>query len=598
MPGKLFKDCVFVSLPKSVASSVTKFKKQIYIKNGAAVKPSVTVKDISSVTHILVDYEKLNTKHSILSSINCNRTFVEKFDENKNAFRAYIEQLQQIPFIKEEWVNSCIERRKLLSYKSYAISMAREIDEEYKSIINSYDNGLSRKRAINVSDTDDDEQSSSAYISKHRQKRQKQESQPQPQQKKISEISEKIRSPGWIETVLNRKLLGPESLKSNPNLPVITALNELRNEYNALGDDYRVKGYDAATNALLLSVDAFITTAKAASKLQGIGPSIASKIEEFYQTGKIKVIEEIRSNPDLQILKTLNKIYGVGPKISKDWFEKKNIKGIEDVIANEAELKLNDSQKWGLKYFDDWQKHIPRNVSKMHFSFITNICKQLDPEIEVYIMGSFRRGLRYSHDIDFIITRPGYSKNKLRDSRISLIIISTLQEKQYMKCILSASTLKYLTGATLIDAAELDEEFKKDPDFVAEQTICRRVDFLFVPWDELGAALMYFTGNNIFNRLTRQLAASKGFNLSNHGLFEKNYALLGSNPSSKQKGYGKRRRQDEQQESFNDSDVEDSSDEAKKKFLIESFDEKKIFGKIGVVWHEPEERNIGEYLRL
>jgi len=40
-----------------------------------------------------------------------------------------------------------------------------------------------------------------------------------------------------------------------------------------------------------------------------------------------------------------------------------------------------------------------------------------------------------------------------------------------------------------------------------------------VPWKERGAALIYFTGNDIFNRSLRLLASKKGMGLNQRGLF-------------------------------------------------------------------------------
>jgi DNA polymerase IV len=50
--------------------------------------------------------------------------------------------------------------------------------------------------------------------------------------------------------------------------------------------------------------------------------------------------------------------------------------------------------------------------------------------------------------------------------------------------------------------------------------IHRRLDLLFVPWQERGAALIYFTGNDVFNRSLRLLASKKGMGLNQRGLFK------------------------------------------------------------------------------
>ncbi|KAI9670535.1 MAG: hypothetical protein M1831_005755 [Alyxoria varia] len=48
----------------------------------------------------------------------------------------------------------------------------------------------------------------------------------------------------------------------------------------------------------------------------------------------------------------------------------------------------------------------------------------------------------------------------------------------------------------------------------------RLIDILLVPYPELGAALIYFTGNDIFNRSLRLLARKKGMRLNQRGLYK------------------------------------------------------------------------------
>lgn len=45
----------------------------------------------------------------------------------------------------------------------------------------------------------------------------------------------------------------------------------------------------------------------------------------------------------------------------------------------------------------------------------------------------------------------------------------------------------------------------------------RRIDILGVPFPELGAALIYFTGNDIFNRSLRLKARHMGYSLNQRG---------------------------------------------------------------------------------
>ncbi|KAG6879315.1 hypothetical protein C0992_003642 [Termitomyces sp. T32_za158] len=47
----------------------------------------------------------------------------------------------------------------------------------------------------------------------------------------------------------------------------------------------------------------------------------------------------------------------------------------------------------------------------------------------------------------------------------------------------------------------------------------RRIDFLTVPWTSRGAALLYYTGDDIFNRAIRMKANVLGYSLNQRGLF-------------------------------------------------------------------------------
>jgi DNA polymerase IV len=88
----------------------------------------------------------------------------------------------------------------------------------------------------------------------------------------------------------------------------------------------------------------------------------------------------------------------------------------------------------------------------------------------------------------------------------------------------------------------------------------RRLDLLFVPWKERGAALIYFTGNDIFNRSLRLLASKKGMGLNQRGLF--NNTLRGPGRVKITRGE-----------------------------LIASESEEEIFRILGVPWRPPELRN-------
>jgi len=93
----------------------------------------------------------------------------------------------------------------------------------------------------------------------------------------------------------------------------------------------------------------------------------------------------------------------------------------------------------------------------------------------------------------------------------------------------------------------------------APNPIWRRIDFLLVPESELGAALIYFTGDDIFNRSIRLLSSMKGMRLNQRGLYKD--VMRGPGRVKLNEGT-----------------------------LIEGADENKIFDALGVPWRPPEHR--------
>jgi DNA polymerase IV len=89
--------------------------------------------------------------------------------------------------------------------------------------------------------------------------------------------------------------------------------------------------------------------------------------------------------------------------------------------------------------------------------------------------------------------------------------------------------------------------------------VWRRIDFLVVAEVEYGAALIYFTGDDIFNRSMRLLAGTKGMRLNQRGLYK-----------DVMRGPG--------QVKLADGD------------LVEGADERKIFEILKVPWRPPEQR--------
>ena len=90
------------------------------------------------------------------------------------------------------------------------------------------------------------------------------------------------------------------------------------------------------------------------SCLAGVGAKISLKIDE---TGKLEKLYKIRKDDSSDAINLLTRVAGIGPAKAKDLYDA-GIATIEDLEKNID--KLSAAQKRGLKYFEEFEKRIPR----------------------------------------------------------------------------------------------------------------------------------------------------------------------------------------------------------------------------------------------
>ncbi|KAJ3321727.1 hypothetical protein HDV06_003876 [Boothiomyces sp. JEL0866] len=302
--------------------------------------------------------------------------------------------------------------------------------------------------------------------------------------------------PDKMQKFDQKKFVCMDSSKSKdksepPNQGIIDQLQKLLDRYTVEGDRWRVKSYRTAISALK-KYPTKIKDRKEALAINGIGEKIADKIQEFLDVGYIKKNEEVPEH--VQTLEIFYNIYGVGAKLAKKWYSE-GMRTLDDIRKRDD---LTKAQQLGLKYYDDLMKRIPRDEVEEIGNRIEKVLKLRFPKLEMYIMGSYRRGAETCGDIDLIFTSKTIELTKELFTEICDLLTSA---KIMTDTILVAS--KIVRGICSIENGPR-----------------RRIDFLLVPIDELGASLIYFTGNDLFNRSIRLLAIKKGYHLNRHGLFK------------------------------------------------------------------------------
>ena len=153
---------------------------------------------------------------------------------------------------------------------------------------------------------------------------------------------------------------------------------------------------------------------------------------------------------------------------------------------------LNGVQKIGLKYYEDIMERIPRSeIDDYNELFQTQFKEVADAESRYEIVGSYRRGLQTSGDIDVIIT----SENpKLFENFIDLLI-----KTGTILHVLSRGKTKCLVISKISSSKH-----------------ARRVDFLYTTPEEYPFSILYFTGSKAFNTVMRGHALKLGYSLNEH----------------------------------------------------------------------------------
>ncbi|KAK2023810.1 hypothetical protein LX32DRAFT_627334 [Colletotrichum zoysiae] len=338
--------------------------------------------------------------------------------------------------------------------------------------------------------------------------------------------------------------------QTNPNGRTIEILQQMCNYYERVNDTWRPIAYRKAITQLKRQPSK-VATAEEAIRLPGVGQRLADKIEEIVTTDRLQRLERAEQEPTDKVLQTFLKIYGVG-SVQASHFISQGFRTLEDL---KEKAKLTPNQRIGIDHYDDLNTRIPRSEVKLLGAVVRSEATKLDPEVQFIIGGSYRRGAMDSGDIDFLVTKKGTRATSDLTPFLHRLV-KTLEAQDFLVARLAGSrdetdgskwhgccVLPKIRGVN-------DENYRR---------VWRRVDFLVVPETEMGAALIYFTGNDVFNRSIRLLASKKGMRLNQKGLYK-----------DVMRGPGR---------------VKLTEGE-----LVEGQDERRIFEILGVKWREPHER--------
>lgn len=281
---------------------------------------------------------------------------------------------------------------------------------------------------------------------------------------------------------------------------IITELDTLRKKETQDKQPFKARAYAKVISELKEHKGAVREIADIEG-IPGIGEKIRAKIQEIISSGQLKAAQEIREERQFNVLDELIAVHGIGPIKARELVTKHKVKSIED-LRDKFEKDptiLNDVQAIGLKHYEDIAERIPRTEMAEHEKLLLKAIREVSPSFESMVVGSYRRKLETSGDIDMILKLPGDMSAKA-SGELFKGVVEKLKEIGYIIDVLGKGAKKCMAVVRIGNGK------------------ARRLDLLLTPENEYSYSLLYFTGSGPFNVIMRQYALDKGYSMSEHGM--------------------------------------------------------------------------------
>ncbi|OGZ33627.1 MAG: DNA polymerase III [Candidatus Portnoybacteria bacterium RBG_19FT_COMBO_36_7] len=242
---------------------------------------------------------------------------------------------------------------------------------------------------------------------------------------------------------------------------------------------------------------------KALMKIEGIGESMAEKIEEFIKTGKIKDYEKLRKECPVD-LEVLTSVEGIGPKMIKALYEKLHVKTLNDLEKAAKAHKIQKLPRFGPKVEENILTGI-EFAKGSHGRFLLGFILPLVRKIENRL-----------RDLDFVsqaVAAGSVRRMKETVGDIDILVVSSKPEKAMDYFCSMNEVEKIIAKGETKSSVRLDLGLDADIRVVAKESF--------------GAALQYFTGNKDHNVVLRRLAQDKRFKLNEYGIFRGKKRIAG-----------------------------------------------------------------------
>ena len=294
------------------------------------------------------------------------------------------------------------------------------------------------------------------------------------------------------------------------NAEVAAIFNELADLLEIQGaNEFRVRAYRSAArniNSLPHSVSEMVARDEDLSKLPGIGKDLARKIEEIVRSGKLKKLEEIKTEVPAELLE-ITHLPGLGPKRTRALYQELGINNVEELQTACEQGKVRKLPGFGEKTESSILADIQRQgrTSKEN-RLLLSTADQLQAPLVEYLKGV--KGVKQ------VQVAGSYRRRKETVGDLDILVI----------CRKRSAVMKAFTSYEDVTRVVSQGDTKSS----VVLRLGLQVDLRVIPQQSYGAAMHYFTGSKAHNVAVRKIAVKKGLKVSEYGVFKDDELVTGS----------------------------------------------------------------------
>ncbi|MBX0293617.1 DNA polymerase/3'-5' exonuclease PolX [Haloarcula nitratireducens] len=285
------------------------------------------------------------------------------------------------------------------------------------------------------------------------------------------------------------------------NDEIANRLEEFADLLEAQGVEYKPRTYRRAAENIRdypAAVEGLAAEGEdAVGEIDGVGDAISSKVVEYFETGEIEELVELRADLPVE-MEALTAVEGVGPKTVGTLYEELGITTLDELEAAAEAGEIRAVEGFGEKT----EQNILDNVDfarEAHERALLGEARPYGERVETYMSdvsgvekcalgGSIRRWKPTIGDVDVLV-----------GSRDDAEIVEAFTDWPEVDRVIESGETK-----ASVYAGEDDV----------------RVDLRVVVPEEFGAALQYFTGSKDHNVAVRNRAIERDLKVNEYGVFD------------------------------------------------------------------------------